>query len=146
MLSRAQQRAKQREVMLFRQLTEIFDWTMPRRQRNGYVKKLEAGFTFILTDLSKTILWTSQSFLSMTGYAHGEAIGRSPSMLQGPDTDPNEVARIRASLDRANPVKVSLLNYRKNGEAYACRIAIDPLYNSQGELTHFLAVESEISY
>ncbi len=145
MLNRAQQRATQREIALFQQLTEIFDWDMSRRQRSSYQKKLQAGFTFVLTDLSKTILWTSQSFLSMTGYAHNEAVGRSPKMLQGPDTDLREVSRVRASLESADPVKVNLLNYRKGGEPYTCRIAIDPLYNSQGELTHFLAVESEVN-
>lgn len=144
MLAQAQQRANRKEADLFRQLGEIFDWRMSRRQRNAYQKKLLSGSTLVLTDLSKTILWTSRNFLTMTGYSHSEAIGQTPQMLQGPDTDPVTLLRVRESLRRANPVKADLLNYRKGGEAYLCRVQIDPLYDNNGELTHFLAIENEL--
>ncbi|QHV94362.1 PAS domain-containing protein [Spirosoma endbachense] len=144
MLEQAQQRASRKEVQLFRQLGEIFDWNMPRRQRNTYVKKLQSGFTLVLTDLSKTILWTSRNFLTMTGYSHAEAVGKTPRILQGPETDPATLLRVHESLKRADSVKADLLNYRKDGESYICRVEIDPLYDSHGELTHFLAVESEV--
>ncbi|UHG90463.1 PAS domain-containing protein [Spirosoma oryzicola] len=144
MLTQAQQRANRREIELFRQLNDIFDWNIPRRQRNAYIKKLESGSTLVLTDLSKTILWTSHNFLTMTGYSHLEVIGKTPRILQGPDTDPATIIRVRESLQRANSVKADLLNYRKGGDSYVCRVQIDPLYDSQGALTHFLAVESEV--
>lgn len=144
MLTQAQERAKSKEAALFRQLGEIFDWNMPRRERNAYLRKLQAGYTLVLTDLSKTILWTSSNFLSMTGYNHSEAVGQTPKILQGPDTDLTTVLRVRDSLRRAEPIKTDLLNYRKNGEPYICRVQINPLYDNQGELTHFLAVENEV--
>ena len=144
MLQQAQDRAKRKEADLFRKLGDIFDWNMSRQQRNAYLKKLNAGSTLILTDLSKTILWTSNNFLAMTGYSDAEVIGYTPGILQGPDTDPATVLRVRESLRRADSVKAELLNYRKSGEPYICQVQIDPLYNSQGELTHFLAVESEV--
>lgn len=144
LLTQAQQRAKDKEAALFCQLIDIFDWNVPRRLRNLYLRKLETGYTFVLTDLSKTILWTSQRFLSMTGYSRTEALGQTPKLLQGPDTDQATVLRVRESLSRADSVKADLLNYRKNGEPYICRVQIDPLYTNQNELTHFLAVESEV--
>ena len=144
LLSQAQERAKNKEAALFRQLIEIFDWDMPRRQRNAYLRKLQTGHTLVLTDLAKTILWTSNNFLTMTGYNHSEAVGQTPKLLQGPDTDPTTVLRVRDSLRRAEPIQADLLNYRKNGEPYICRVMIEPLYDKQGTLTHFLAVESEV--
>ncbi len=145
LLSQAQQRAKNKEAALFRQLADIFDWDLPRRKRNAYLRKLQNGHTLVLTDLSRTILWTSKNFLTMTGYAHTEALGRTPKMLQGPGTDAHTLQQVRDSLDRADSVEADLLNYRKNGEPYICRVHIDPLYNNQNELTHFLAVESEVA-
>lgn len=145
MLTQAQQRADRREADLFLQLGDIFDWDLSRRQRNTYLRKLQTGSTLVLTDLSKTILWTSRNFLTMTGYSHRETVGQTPRMLQGPDTDQATVVRVRESLRQADSVKAEMINYRKGGESYLCRIEIDPLYNHQGELTHFLAVESEIS-
>ena len=144
MLAQAQQRATRKEVDLFCQLGEIFDWNMARRERNAYTKKLESGFTFILTDVAKTILWTSRNFLTMTGYSSVEAIGQTPRLLHGPDTDLTTVLRVREALRQTNTVKADLLNYRKNGDTYFCRLQIDPLFDRQGKLSHFLAVESEI--
>jgi PAS domain S-box-containing protein len=144
MLGQAQARAKRQEAGLFEQLSTIFDWDMNRKKRSGYLKKLHTGSTLVLTDLTKTILWTSQSFLSMTGFTRAESIGRTPTFLQGPETNHTTLLTVRDSLRRADPVRAELLNYRKNGEIYLCQVAIDPLYNNQGELTHFLAVENEI--
>ncbi|CCH55570.1 Blue-light-activated protein Includes: RecName: Full=Blue-light-activated histidine kinase [Fibrisoma limi BUZ 3] len=144
LLSQAQERAKRKEADLFRKLGDIFDWQMSRRQRNGYLKSMRLGFTLVLTDPAKTILWTSNNFLSMTGYIPGEVLGQTPSILQGPDTDARTLRRVRESLQREESVKADLLNYRKDGESYICRVAIDPLYNGEGELTHFLAVECEV--
>lgn len=80
----------------------------------------------------------------MTGFTRTESIGQTPGILQGPNTDRATVLRIGDSVRRADPVEADLFNYRKNGETYLCHLAIDPLYSSQGKLTHFLAVESEI--
>lgn len=146
LLAQAQQRAKQKETEVFLKLNDIFDWQLSRRQRNGYLKKLNAGFTLVLTDPSRTILWTSNNFLAMTGYAHAETVGQKPGLLlQGPGTDPKTIERVSEALFNALPVKADLLNYRKSGESYMCRVVIDPLYNTQGELTHFLAVECEVA-
>ncbi len=117
---------------------------MTRKQRTTYLNVLDLGSTLVLTDLSKTILWASHSFLSMTGYTTAEAIGQTARFLQGEQTSRGEVNRIREQLSQAMPVKTELTNYRKGGETYVCRIDIAPLHNSKGELTHFLAIESAV--
>lgn len=49
----------------------------------------------------------------------------------------------RNILDRAEATQVDLLMYRKDDPTYRCHVTIDPLYNTLGELTQFLAVEHE---
>ena len=144
LLVQAQQRASRKEVALFNKLSEIFDWNMSKRQRNAYSKKMETGFTLVLTDLTQTILWTSNNFLTMTGYSQAEVVGKTPTLLQGPKTDPLTTLRMRESLGKSDSVRADVMNYRKNGEPYLCRVQIDPPFDNQGELTHFLAVESEL--
>ena len=144
MLDQAQRRSARNEADLFRQLSVDFDWNITRRQRSNYLTKLGSGSTLIITDPMKTILWTSRSFLAMTGFTRAESIGQTPRILQGPNTDPAMVLQIRESLRCGRAVEVDFLNYRKGGEPYWCRAAIDPLYNKRGELTHFLAVENEV--
>ncbi|RYF49087.1 MAG: PAS domain-containing protein [Cytophagaceae bacterium] len=145
LLTQAQQKAKRKEATVFNQLAAIFDWRLTRKQRKDYLQALNLGFTLVLTDQSKTILWASHSFLSMTGYTTNEAVGQTPKFLQGERTSPTELSHISRQLHKRLSVKADLVNYRKNGEAYVCRTTIDPLHNSRGEFTHFLAVESEVA-
>jgi PAS domain S-box-containing protein len=139
LLENAQQIAKQKEEAYFRQLNQTFNWSIERHLKAAYLKSMQLGSTLILTDVSSTILWTSYSFLSMTGYGPREVIGQTPKMLQGPSTDPLITRHIGNSIRQAQSVQVDLVNYRKNGQSYICHLEINPLRNNKGELTHFLA-------
>ena len=139
LLESARQIARQKEEAYFRQLNHTFNWSIDRNLKAAYLKSMQLGSTLILTDVSNTILWTTYNFLSMTGYGPKEVIGRSPRMLQGPGTDPLVTRHIGNSIRQAEAVQADLVNYRKNGEAYICHLEINPLRNTKGELTHFLA-------
>lgn len=140
----AQHRALNKEADVFRQLCLVFDWQLTPSRQNRYLRQLRQGHTLVLTDLKQTILWTSQRFMRMTGYRLAEAVGQRPVMLQGPATNPATTQRIREKLAQAKAVRADVVNYRKDGNPYTCRVSIAPLRNRQGELTHFLAVEREI--
>jgi PAS domain S-box-containing protein len=144
LLDEARQRAQERELALFAKLCRIFDWQLSRRQRRHYLNSLNQGFTLVLTDLAKNILWTSRSFLTLTGYTTAEVLGQTPGLLQGVETDESIMRQATERLKRAKSVDLTVRNHRKNGEVYLCQIAIDPLRNSQGDLTHYLAIEREI--
>ena len=96
----------------------------------------------ILTDNLRRILWVNEDFTRITGYAYEEVIGKSPGvLLQGPETEPEVVERIRLGLSSEIPFKEEITNYRKNGEAYVCKLVIYPIHNPEKELINFLAFE-----
>jgi PAS domain S-box-containing protein len=96
----------------------------------------------ILTDSERKILWVNRDFECITGYNLGDVIGKTPgSILQGPRTEQDAIARIREGLAREEPFKETLINYRKNGEAYESRLVIHPIHNSKKELVNYLAFE-----
>lgn len=96
----------------------------------------------ILTDANRRILWVNQDFETITGYGIDEVMGLSPGrLLQGPKTEPDAVDRIRQGLAREEPFKESITNYRKNGEAYLCKLVVHPIHDSQNKLVNFLAFE-----
>lgn len=145
LLHHAQQKACNREASRFRQLCATLNWQMSPSQQEAYLQQLKHGHTLLLTDSDRVILWVSQSFMRMTGHRVAEVLGQKPSMLQGSATDWHVAHQTRTQLSRAQPVRAELLNYRKDGTTYTCRVAIDPLCNARGELTHFLAVEIEVT-
>ncbi len=100
----------------------------------------------VVTSLSREILWVSSGFYEMTGYVPSEVKGKKPSFLQGKETSREVVARISAQLGRFEPVTDTLVNYRKNGEPYLCRIDIRPLGGADGTVSHFIGIERSIPF
>lgn len=102
----------------------------------------------LLTDAGRAenpIVWVNEAFLKLTGYERGELLGRNCRMLQGAGTDASEVARLRAALDTAEPIACELLNYRKDGTAFWNGMTVNPVRNSEGEVTFFFAAQADMT-
>lgn len=95
----------------------------------------------IVTDAQRHILWVNEDFTTMTGYALNEVVGKKPSLLQGPKTEKDALRRIRKSLENQTAIKEQVTNYRKNGEAYTCKLVIHPIFDAAHELTNYIAFE-----
>lgn len=91
------------------------------------------------------ILYANAAFTRMTGYSIEEVLGKTPRILQGPNTDRAELDRIRAALTTYQPVRVELVNYRKDGSEFWVEMSIVPMVNETGECTHWIAVQRNIS-
>jgi diguanylate cyclase (GGDEF)-like protein/PAS domain S-box-containing protein len=91
------------------------------------------------------IVFVNDAFERHTGYSREEVLGQSPRLLQGPLTQRAELDRIRSALQDALPVRVELINYKKNGERFWIELEIVPVdYFSRG-LTHWVAVARDIT-
>lgn len=84
------------------------------------------------------IIYTNESFLTLTGYSYGEIIGRNCRFLQGPDTDPAARQRLREAVARGEPAHLEILNYRKDGTRFWNDLLISPLRDRDGQITHFV--------
>ena len=91
------------------------------------------------------IVYVNGAFETLTGYKANEVIGETPRMLQGKDTDRAALARIRTALANREPCREKVLNYSKTGQPYWLDIHIIPLHNRYGEVTHFAAIERDIT-
>ncbi len=119
------------------------------------------GVTFILENTSDVVLVTEASnidgpngpkiiyvndaFVKLTGYTKEEAIGQTPRILQGPKTNKTTLKRIRNSLIKRAPLRVELYNYSKSGNGYWLDFAIVPLFDKDGNLQYFAAIERDIT-
>jgi len=91
------------------------------------------------------IIYVNPAFETITGYTPNEAIGRSCRFLQGPESDPATIERIRAAIRSEESCLVELINYRKDGRAFWNELSMSPVRNSAGTLTHFVGVQSDIT-
>lgn len=91
------------------------------------------------------ITFVSQAFLNMTGYHMNEILGKNCRFLQGPETDPYHVNRIRLAIQEGSDCHVCLLNYRKNGKKFYNRLFITALRDTKGRIKNYLGVQCEVS-
>jgi diguanylate cyclase (GGDEF)-like protein/PAS domain S-box-containing protein len=91
------------------------------------------------------IVYANPAFCRMTGYTQGELIGRSPRLLQGPDTDREVIAVLRTCIREGRPFKGATWNYRKDGVAYIVEWNVSPVRAEDGAITHFVSVQHDIS-
>jgi PAS domain S-box-containing protein len=129
------------DIQQIENLAQTYDW----QSDIGFKKLLADNYTIVVTNLSQEIVWASQSFQSMTGYAIEESIGKIPSFLQGEKTNSQTKLFIRENLVKLETVEAKILNYRKNRETYWCSIRIFPIQNGQGVITHYIAIEKEVN-
>lgn len=102
----------------------------------------------IITDpnrLDNPIVYANDAFLRLTGYARLEVTGRNCRFLQGPDTDLDAVARIRAAIKAERDVQVEVLNYRKDGSTFHNAVYISPVHDEDGTLLFFFASQFDVS-
>jgi PAS domain S-box-containing protein len=91
------------------------------------------------------IVYVNEAFERLTGYTAAEAVGRSPRFLQGEKTDRKVLAEIHAALQRREPIKRQVVNYRKDGTEYWMEVNVVPIFDAAGKCTHFAAIERDIT-
>jgi diguanylate cyclase (GGDEF)-like protein/PAS domain S-box-containing protein len=91
------------------------------------------------------IIYVNHAFVKLTGYTKEEAIGQTPRILQGPKTNKTTLKRIKNSLIKREPIRVELYNYSKNGDGYWLDLAIIPLFDKDGNLQYFAAIERDVT-
>ena len=78
------------------------------------------------------IVFVNAAFTRSTGYELHEVVGKTPRILQGPDTDDSARERLREAMRTWQPIVVELLNYRKNGTTFWAELSIVPVANEVG--------------
>jgi len=91
------------------------------------------------------IIFVNPAFTKMTGYSAEEAIGKTPRILHGPRTDKTVLSRLRQNLQRGEPFEGEAINYRKDGKEFTLEWQIAPIHNASGTLTHFVAIQRDIT-
>lgn len=91
------------------------------------------------------LVWVNPAFTRLTGYELDEVLGRNCRFLQGPNTDPASISRIRAALDDERPVTEVLLNYRRDGTAFWNQVSISPVLDGEGRVVNFVGVQSDVT-
>jgi PAS domain S-box-containing protein len=116
------------------------------RLRDRAIRAASQGI--LITDASlpdNPVIYASPAAQNITGYTPNELIGRNCRMLQGPETDPQAVERIREAVRCAAPITLEILNYRKDGTTFWNELSISPVRDDNGNVTNYVGVLSDVT-
>ena len=106
--------------------------------------------SFIITELSlekpgPKIVYVNDGFTRMTGYTKQEVLGKTPRILQGEKTDRSILERLKRRLIEGQAFFGHTINYRKDGSEFINQWDIHPLMNAQGEVTHWVSYQRDVT-
>ncbi len=99
----------------------------------------------LITDKNQKILFVNESWEKLTGWTFEEVSGRSPNILKSGKTENSIYAEMLSQIYSGKEWKGEILNKKKNGELFWELMVIKPLFNDEGEITHFISVALDIT-
>nr|WP_324256912.1 PAS domain S-box protein [Cellvibrio fontiphilus] len=100
----------------------------------------------VITDAHGLTQYVNSGFERLTGYNLEYMRGKKPgAVLQGKDTDPATVARIREFIHARKSFYDEILNYSRDGSPYWISLSITPIFSESGQLEHFISVQANVT-
>lgn len=94
---------------------------------------------------NEQVIFVNKSFERVTQYSRDEIMGQTLSLLQGPKTDRQVIEELIQKLNANKRFEGETFNYKKDGTPYRVRWSIDPIYNKEGEVTHYVSVQRDLT-
>ena len=91
------------------------------------------------------IVFVNDSFCRLTGYPREMIVGRNCRFLQGPETDPATVARIRDAVRAREAIEIDIRNHRRDGTPFWNRLLMAPVRDQAGDVAYFIASQVDVT-
>lgn len=99
----------------------------------------------VITDLSGNIEYINPRFTDITGYSADEVMGKNSRLLNSGETSKEVYHDLWKTLLSGQEWRGVFHNKKKNGELYWAEEIISPITNNLGEITHFVALQDDIT-
>lgn len=99
----------------------------------------------MITDRNGVVEYVNPGFEHLTGYRSDEVVGGTPAILKSGKHSDETYQDLWATILSGRPYQGVLINRKKSGEYYYARKTITPLKNPQGNLTHFVSTDKDIT-
>lgn len=113
-------------------------------------KLLEAGIAqsrsgIMITNTLGTIEYVNEGFTHITGYAPIEVIGLNPRILKSGKISFETYLGLWSAISAGDNWKGQICNKKKDGSLYWEEMSVSPVRDSDGVITHFVAVKEDIT-
>ena len=98
-----------------------------------------------LSEPGPRIVYANSAFEEMTGYDRKKIVGKTPRILQGPDTDRKTLDSLRAALEAGESWTGQTVNYRKDGSTYVVEWNVAPVFKEDATISHWVSVQRDVT-
>ena len=89
------------------------------------------------------ILYVNPAFTVLTGYAPEDILGKTPKILQGPDTQREVLERLKTQLSDGHTFQGRTWNYRKSGDRFMMEWEIVTFHNAREQPSFYMTIQRE---
>ncbi len=133
-------------LTIVRDVTEEWDMdALLTIQKNALVSSSDSILIADAQQPNNPIIYCNAAFEKMTGYSLQEILGKNGDFLQNDDQDQKEVEIIRNAVNKGEPCKTIIRNYKKDGTMFWNDLTITPVYDEENILTHFITVQNDVT-
>lgn len=98
----------------------------------------------VITDSSGIIEYVNQAFLTINDFAEAELIGTTPKKMKSGLNPPELYQEMWATITQGYTWKGEFKNRKKNGAIYWCFETISPVFDDNGNITHYIGIIEDI--
>jgi len=101
--------------------------------------------SIFITDAEGRIVWANVAFSRLSGYPVRDVIGRTPSFLKSGQQDAVFYADLWDTLRAGRVWHAEVIERHRDGSLYAVDEIITPLMDQDGQVSHFIAIQHDIT-
>jgi diguanylate cyclase (GGDEF)-like protein/PAS domain S-box-containing protein len=101
--------------------------------------------SIVITDTQGNITYVNPKFTEVTGYTFEEALGQNPRILKSGEKSSAEYHTLWQTIAAGQEWRGEFHNQRKDGSQFWEYASISPVFDDDGNVTHFVAVKEDIT-
>lgn len=131
------------QTLIIQDITESYE---RKRELKLFRKAVEnAGQAILITNRDGQIQYVNSAFEQQTGYSEDEVLDCTPNILNSGKQSTSYYANFWETIIAGDRWEATLTNQRKSGELYTVKQEVSPLTDEDGEVTHFVGIESDVT-
>lgn len=130
-------------VLVFRDVTDRNNREKRLRQLSVAVE--QSPVCVVITDLKGNIQYVNPKFISLTGYANEDVMGKSLKILKTEEQSETSYENLWDTINAGKEWRGEFHSKKKNGDLYWESASVSPIRNKDGVITNFIALKEDIT-